>query len=352
LSSRSRASAAPVSASEAAALFAEYKTLPVLVVAVSGGPDSTALLWLLARWRARLKTGPSLVAVTVDHGLRKGSAAEARAVAKLAAALGIAHRTLRWRGEKPRTGLAAAARDARYRLLRDAALKAAARVIVTAHTQDDQAETLLMRMARGSGIAGLSAMSRVSWRNDVIVARPLLDVPKARLVATLAQARITFATDPTNADAAFTRPRLRALMPALAEEGCDARTLARLAARTARANAALDAVVRAAAQTLMAEQTDGALALARHGFATAPEEIRLRLLMTLIARLGHEGPVELGKAEVLLGDLDAALAASPPIPWRRTLAGAVVTLKPGHVLIARAPARRAAKSSGPGRNRP
>ena len=158
----SAASEGPVSASESAALFADLSKAPVLILAVSGGPDSTALLWLAARWRARRKHGPTLIAVTVDHGLRPEAAGEARAVKRLAQKLGVAHRTLRWSGKKPASGIQQAAREARYRLLADAARKGGARHILTAHTLDDQAETVLFRLARGSGIAGLRGMGRVS----------------------------------------------------------------------------------------------------------------------------------------------------------------------------------------------
>ena len=130
------------------------------MLAVSGGPDSTALLWLAARWRDGLRSRPKLIAVTIDHGLRKESAREARAVKRLAGKLKVEHRTLRWTGTKPKTGIQEAARDARYRLLGAAARKAGAQHILTAHTLDDQAETVLFRLARGSGVAGLRGMAR------------------------------------------------------------------------------------------------------------------------------------------------------------------------------------------------
>ena len=152
----SAASEAPVSVSEAAALFADLSEAAALILAVSGGPDSTALLWLAARWRARRKHGPKLIAVTIDHGLREESAREALAVKRLAKKLKVEHRTLRWTGAKPKTGIQEAARAARYRLLADAARKAGARHILTAHTLDDQAETVLFRLARGSGISGIA----------------------------------------------------------------------------------------------------------------------------------------------------------------------------------------------------
>src|SRR5271169_1673933 len=209
----------PISATDAKALFADWKAAPALVLAVSGGPDSIALMWLMARWRRSLARGPRLVAITVDHGLRSEAAREARDVKHLARTLDVEHRTMRWSGTKAKTGLPAAARSARYQLLARAARACGATHVLTAHTRDDQAETLLMRLLRGSGIAGLSAMARQSEREGVLLARPLLDIPKSRLIATLNKAKIAFADDPTNHDPTFTRPRLRALLPLLAAEG-------------------------------------------------------------------------------------------------------------------------------------
>ena len=117
-------------------------------------------MWLAARWRRALARGPRLIAVTVDHALRSDAAREARDVKRLARTLDLPHRTVRWTGTKPKTGLPAAARAARYRLLVQVARASGATHILTAHTRDDQAETLLMRLLRGSGIAGLSAMAR------------------------------------------------------------------------------------------------------------------------------------------------------------------------------------------------
>ncbi|MHC6151708.1 tRNA lysidine(34) synthetase TilS [Bradyrhizobium elkanii] len=334
-----------IPARDAKRLFAGLAGAPAILLAVSGGPDSVALMWLAARWRRALAQGPRLVAVTVDHGLRPEAAREARDVKRLARSLDLPHHTLRWTGPKPGTGVPAAARAARYRLLAQAARKHGATHILTAHTRDDQAETLLMRMLRGSGVAGLSAMARETERDGVLLTRPLLDVSKAQLIATLKKARIGFADDPTNRDRSFTRPRLRALMPMLAAEGGDTRNLARLAARIARANAALELLVDGAEHYLALKSEDNSGAgFDAALFAVMPEEIRVRLLKRAIDRVGHEGPAELGKVETLLAAMDEALVGTlgrRESKLKQTLAGAVISVAAGRIRIGPAPPRRA-----------
>src|SRR5271169_804574 len=348
----------PISAKHARSLFADWKRAPAIVLAVSGGPDSVALMWLAARWRRALSRGPRLVAVTIDHGLRAEAGSEARDVQRLARALDVPHRTMRWTGAKPKSGVPAAARAARYRLLAQAARESGATHILTAHTSDDQAETLLMRLMRGSGIAGLAAMARETEREGVRLARPFLDVSKSQLIATLKMAKVAFSDDPSNRDMNFTRPRIRALMPLLAAEGGDARKLARLASRLSRANAAIEILVDGAERYLpLRDRQAGSLAGARvssakvigaktfdaKAFAAMPGEIRLRLLLRAVDRLGHEGPAELGKVEALLSALDLALSEAggkrrPRL--KQTLAGALVCLIHDRISIAPAPPRR------------
>ena len=335
--------AAPVSVAEARTLFADLAGAPALVLAISGGPDSTALLVLTARWRAALRRGPKLLAVTVDHGLRREARSEALAVQRLARKLKVAHRTVRWAGKKPATGVQEAARQARYRLLAEAAREAGATHVVTAHTLDDQAETVLFRLARGSGFAGLAAMARATTRDGLTLVRPFLGIPKARLIATLKTARIAFADDPSNRDPRFARPRLRALMPALAEEGLVPARLALLARRIRRAEAAIESAVDSAfAQvSLRPGAANGLIALDGRELVRVPAEIRLRLIARAVARVGDEGAVELGKVEALVDALEAALAdrSTEPARLRRTLAGALVTLDDDRILVERAPAR-------------
>jgi tRNA(Ile)-lysidine synthase len=338
------ADTAPVDTAELSLLFDEFRDAPALLLAVSGGPDSTALMLLAARWRDLRKRAPALIAVTVDHGLRKEAKQEAAAVAKLARKLKVAHRTLRWAGKKPKSGIQQAARMARYRLLAQAAREAGAHHILTAHTRDDQAETVLIRMARGSGITGLGAMARVSALpagDDGLLklVRPLLDIPKARLIATLKSAKISFAEDPSNRDPRFTRARVRPLMHLLEDEGITAARLALLARRLKRADAALEAAVdRAFAEIAQASAPKG-LVFDAVLFAKLPAEVAIRLLGRAVRQIGDEGPVELAKLESL-ADVLAAAQKSGLRRLRRSLAGALVTLSKSLILVERAPPRR------------
>jgi tRNA(Ile)-lysidine synthase len=331
---------------EAGALLEGLQGLKGLVLAVSGGPDSTALLVMVARWAQRLRKrkspAPKLIAVTIDHGLRAESAREAQAVKRLARQIGVPHRTLRWRGSKPSTGLQEAAREARYRLLAETAARAGYAHVLTAHTLDDQAETVLFRLARGSGLTGLSGMGRVSplparGRPEIFLLRPLLGIPKTRLIATLAAAGVGHSEDPSNRDPRFTRARLRTLMPALAQEGLDARGLARLAARARRAEATIEFAVEAACAALAPPPWPqrGPIIVASAPMGALPAEVALRLLGRAIAHVGDEGPVELAKLEQLYAALRQARS-----PLRRTLAGALVSLASDRLTIERAPARR------------
>ena len=319
------------------------------MLAVSGGPDSTALMVLAARWRKARKSGPKnlpkLIAVTVDHGLRAESKREAAGVGRLARKLGIAHRTLRWTGAKPKTGLQEAARAARYRLLADAARKANASHILTAHTLDDQAETVLIRMSRGSGVSGLAAMARISalpgrWRG-ADQTRP----PAARHPEGAADRHLARGENSVRRRSVQPRSALHARAAArpdgeLAREGLDARRLSLLARRLKRADMAIEAAVdRAAAELTLSPAMPGAIAFDAAGYARLPAEIALRLIGRAVARAGDEGPVELAKLEALKAALDAAQNAGNA-RFRRSLAGAIVTLAGRQITVERAPPRR------------
>lgn len=309
----------PVGDDEAIALFAALRDRRGLALAVSGGADSTALLHLYARARARDPALPPAVVLTVDHRLRPESAAECAAVVARAEALGLPARILVWAGPRPTSGLPAAARAARRALLLDAARAAGCDTLALAHHADDQAETFLARLARGSGVLGLAAMAKERREGDVLLVRPLLDLPKTRLVATLEAAGLAWVEDPSNRDPRFDRARLRAAAPALAALGLDRDRLVATARAMARAANALEPVVAARLATAVATHPAGWAVLELSGHADQPEEIRLRLLARLIAAVaGIPYAPRLDALERLDADL---LAPAGPTPRVATLAG-------------------------------
>lgn len=188
-----------------------------VVVAVSGGSDSLALLLLIKDYLEKHFPACQLIAVTVDHQLRAESAGEAQTVAALCMQLEIPHQTLCWSGDKPSSGLASAARNARYDLLVQAAQQAQATMILTGHTADDQVETYLMRRERqgfetgltGEG-RGLAAMAgQTLLHNHVMLCRPLLPVWREELRDVLRARNISWIDDPSNDNQAYERPRIR-----------------------------------------------------------------------------------------------------------------------------------------------
>lgn len=308
-------------------LFSNLSHATGILAAVSGGPDSMAMMHLLARWGSERR--PPVLIATVDHGLRPAAAEEAAFVGREAAGLGFSHRTLVWTGEKPRTGLQEEAREARYRLLVRLAREAGASHLVTAHTLDDQAETILMRLARGSGLKGLKGMRRERDLDGIVHVRPLLDHPKAALLDLCRRNGWRFVTDPSNADERFARVRWRKLLPLLAGEGLTADRLALLARRAGQADEALDTKARQALEAADpvvaegAEGDEGALSFRATCLAQEPFEIGLRILELSLSRIGLENS-RLQRLETGLERLRAAILAEKGL--RFTIAGALLRL--------------------------
>lgn len=276
----------PIAATEfarAMARFAPYEKAPAIAVAVSGGGDSLALAHLAGTW-AR-KRGGRVFALIVDHGLRPDSRAEARGAARQLRARGMTASVLRWLGPKPKANRQAAARAARYRLIEDWCRRRGVLHVLVAHHADDQAETLLLRLERGSGLDGLAAMAAIVERDHARLLRPLLGFPKSRLMATARRAGFLPVEDPANRDPAYARSRART---AIATLGLDATRLAETAAHLGRARAALGEAVGALLASAV-DVADAPLCRIDQGrLLAAPEEIGLRALARVLAAVGGE----------------------------------------------------------------
>lgn len=322
----------PVGDGELAGLFAPLARFDAVALAVSGGSDSTALLRLAARWRERCEIATALTVLTVDHGLRSASRMEAEVVAEQAAQLGLVHRTLVWEGQKPVAGIQAAARQERYRLLTSFARAHRIDAVVTAHTRDDQAETLLMRLARGSGLDGLAAMQPESAFEGIAILRPLLDVPKARLVVTLRAADVAWTEDPSNENRQFERVRLRDAAPVLDTLGLTAAMLATSARRLARAGRALDHYADRALHDgeIATVSPLGYVTLSARHLAELPEEIVVRILRRSVAGVGgRQEPTSLAAIE------DVAASLLQPGDGARTLGGCQIVKRAADILVLR-----------------
>jgi tRNA(Ile)-lysidine synthase len=323
----------PVSSQEAAELFNPLRLYRHVGLAVSGGGDSMSLMWLAAQWAGQTRQPPKLTVLSVDHGLRPGSAEDASWVVEQAGALGLAGAMLQWNGDKPTTGVQARARQARYNLLIGWCIGHGAGALVTAHSLEDQAETFLMRLARGSGVDGLAAM-RPTREDRIAILRPLLGVSRARLRGTLVAAGMRWLEDPANRDTRFERVRWRRTLNHLEQEGLAPAMIALSARRLERASQALEhATSRLEADVVEQDATQASFRLA--AVQDTPEELMLRLLKRLIMRYGAGGePPELAALE-RLGEWIAQ-----GVSGGRTLAGCRITRRKDAVRMRREGPRR------------
>lgn len=326
-SSRERPATGPIGKAERDAALACLAAYDGIVLAVSGGADSMALLHLVAAWVRDHAVSPALVSVvTVNHGLRPSAGDEAEMVCRAAHAHGFSHTTIPWpEGPSVKSNIQEAARAARYRLLATTASagKPARPAVVTAHTEDDQAETLLMRLGRGSGLDGLAAMPSarpLEHAPGITLVRPLLGFSKARLVDTLNAAGIAWIEDPSNENPRFERARVRALQPALRDLGLVPGPLALSAQRLSRARRALDDYAERAFAATVGLNGGLFAFIDRRALGSEPEEVRLRVMTRVIGLFGGLAPPpRLSEVEALMARLERART------YGATLGGTMIT---------------------------
>jgi tRNA(Ile)-lysidine synthase len=312
----------PIGDGELPLLFAPLVGASRIAIAVSGGSDSLALLDCIDRWRRQQPKPPTVFVLTVDHGLRRSSASDARRVVAIARKRGLKAQILRWTGEKPKGDIEAAARAARYRLLLGAARAAKASHLLIAHQRDDQAETLILRLARGSGVFGLAAMRTEMAAGAVTIFRPFLDIARARLQETIAVAGLEPIEDAMNSDPRYARARLRRIMPLLSADGIDAAGLAATAGRLASAAEAIDEAATRVIERVVVPGDLATAAIDAEVFLAVPAEIRLRALVRILIAVGGEDyPPRFERLQAL----DAEMARHGGSGrFKRTLGGAVI----------------------------
>jgi tRNA(Ile)-lysidine synthase len=317
------------SEAELAELFLGFAGYDHVALAVSGGCDSTAMMLLVRRWLDLTAAPTKITVLTVDHGLRAESASEAEWVASRAAELGFEHRTLTWRGEKPSADLQAAAREARYSLMTGYCREHGIGALATAHTGDDQAETLIMRLRRGSGLDGLAGMAEISERDGIALIRPLLAVSRARLEELLTAAGQSWLDDPSNRNGVYERVRIRRGLKAAAALGLSRKMVTLSARRLGRARAALEAITGEFLEAHLAVGPGGFGEIALEPLLGAQEEIGLRSLARMVTAFGG------GAVAPQMSKLEAAYEMLRKDPRTTTLGGCLLTLRGGHLLITR-----------------
>ncbi len=317
-----------LSADEADTLFSRLIPFSNLALAVSGGSDSLCLLVLFSEWRQRNRWDGSVEILVVDHGLRPESAAEAQFVRDAAGRHGLEARMLLWEGIKPVSNMQDEARRARYRLMAERVAETGAQALVLGHHMDDQAETFLDRLTRGSGVSGLSAMAidEPDGPEGLRLLRPFLGVRKTRLEASLCERGLDWCRDPSNDSAKYKRSRLRRIMALLEAEGLTAERLSETAGRMRRSRAALDTVVHDIASRHLEHHISGPARMNRGFYRDLPEDLRLRLLKEMVLGVtGRRPEPRLRQLETL----DAFLLSGQD--GRQTLCGA--TFEAGKALL-------------------
>lgn len=267
----------------------DFKSEQKLAVAVSGGGDSMALAFLLSKFAE--KNDIKLHVLTVDHGLREESKKEAKAVGSWVKNWPqVKHKVLNWAGEKPKTRIQEEARKARYDLMSEYCRKNKIKYLFLAHHGDDQVETFLFRLAKGSGIDGLAVMPSMQEFADITLVRPLLDCSHEQLITVCKKNKIDWIEDPSNQADKYARVRLRQSREVLEREGLSADRILTLSKRFIRARNALEQVTEKAFEFCLIENTADRIEIDLAKYLEQPKEIGLRILQKAISLISGPRP--------------------------------------------------------------
>ena len=297
-------------------------------IAVSGGGDSLALLYLTAEWSSR--NGRTLQSATIDHQLRPESKSECEYVKKLSIGLSIKHTTLTWL-EKPDGNMQGSARSARHRLLSRWAVDKNLTTVLFGHTLEDNAETLLIRLSRGSGIDGLTGMRQSKNINNLQIFRPLLKVSRNDLRSFLSIRKVNWIDEPSNFDERFHRVRIRNSLPQLANLGLTTYRLIALAEHMSRAREALNLGVLNFARVYVQQMPWGDLEIEQEAFVELSREYQLRLLAASLRWISSR--IYRPRFESLKRLLNSIV--TKPGNYRASLMGCIVNCRRKKIILSR-----------------
>lgn len=315
---------------ECAEIFHDLRHRGQIAIAVSGGADSMALMSLAVTARSANPAFPGILILTVNHGLREAATAETQFVRRESASLGLPCKILTTDTVLSGGNIQAKARDLRYRLLCEACHEENIGTLLTAHHRDDQAETFLLRLARGSGVDGLSAIAPTTFVSGIEIVRPLLDITKSRLVAHLEASGQTWVEDPSNQDDRFARVKLRQMKSTMEAVGLTSQRLAKTARNMREAAAVLDHAADQLADDTVRLSGAGVCTITTDAYRDALPDTRYRLLARCLSAVG--GSAHRPRFD-RLRDLDAQLCDS--LTLQRTLSGCKIDLADRKIRIVR-----------------
>lgn len=310
--------------------FAPFESPPTVAVATSGGPDSLALALLAHQWAKDL--GGKAIALTVDHRLRRSSTAEAHQVKAWLEARGMEHHILTWEREsKPlQTAIQATAREARYQMLSQWCKDHGVKHLLTAHHAQDQLETFMIRLSKGSGLKGLTGTQKIVPTGFGRILRPLLTIDPNDLKATLKHLNQPFIQDPSNENEDFTRVRWRRLLPALGAEGLTPTTLQETLERLNHAQRLIDQYISSLLRQYVSLSPHGYAIFNKEGLQESPEAFE-EMLKRILATIGtRDYPVRRQALHRAMGAMHAGQSF--------TLAGCQIIHKTKEFWVVREPA--------------
>ena len=305
-------------------------------IAVSGGADSLCLA--IGLTEISQKYGLKVKAVTVNHGLRSEAVQEAENVRREMEKIGVPHDVLLWKGKKPTTRIEEKAREKRYELLENWCREKGIVHLFLGHHAGDQAETFWARLARGSGVDGLSAMGACVKRNDIWLCRPLLNVCKKDCEADLRSRQIPWAEDSMNVDESYERVRWRNRQEQMDAYGLTSTVLGRSIKRLQRVREAIDFYTARFFDTLVDVMPEGYALIQLQAFQMVPVEVRLRVIEKTLKEINPS---------VSVISLDAMEKWLDKMPKKATLAGCVLTLQKGALFVSREVSRLEQNASVP-----